>query len=208
MTLEDGAQLELDETFLSVAESAALFHALMHEVPFAERAIRVYGREVLQPRLVAWVGEPEAVYVYSGTEHLPSPFGPTLAGLRERVAAACQTRFNSVLCNLYRSGQDTMGMHADKEPELGPEPVIASLSLGAPRLFVLRHRGGKRHAPVDLTLGDGSLLVMRGTTQRFYRHGVPRQRKVHEPRINLTFRLIHPRASIRAAKTPTSSDLR
>lgn len=206
ITLEDGAYLELYEGFLSSAETPALFAALMNEVPFAQRAIRIYGREVMQPRLVAWVGEPEAVYTYSGTLHVPSSFGATLLALRERVAEACAAPFNSVLCNLYRNGQDAMGMHSDKEPELGSDPIIASLSLGASRRFVLRHRsapsgprvkegGANQHPPVDLVLNDGSLLVMRGTTQSVYRHGLPRERAVTEPRINLTFR--HTDASLR-----------
>lgn len=186
ITLDDGAYLDLYERFLT-EEAGALFRALHHELPFAQRTIRIYGKEVLQPRLVAWVGEPEALYRYSGTVHEPAPFGPVLRALCSRVSACVQAPFNSVLCNLYRDGQDAMGMHADNEPELGDEPVIASLSLGAPRRFVLRHRQAG-HTQADLTLTDGSLLVMRGTTQRFYKHGLPRQRSVHLPRMNLTFR--------------------
>jgi len=188
LTLDHGAWLELFEPFLARDDTPALFAALMHEVPFEARAIRLFGREVMQPRLVAWVGDAEAVYQYSGMQYVPTPFGPTLQALRGRVQAACQTRFNSVLCNLYRDGQDAMGMHSDREPELGPNPIIASLSLGESRRFVLRHRQGKSHTQADLLLTDGSLLVMRGTTQQVYRHGLPRARRVTGPRINLTFR--------------------
>lgn len=188
--LDDGAYCELYPHWLSADAARASFDALLREVPFAQRAIRVFGREVLQPRLVAWVGEPDAIYRYSGTTHVPEPFGPALSALRERVGREAGERFNSVLCNLYRDGKDAMGMHSDREPELGPAPVIASLSLGAARRFQLRHRKGKARRQLDLLLEHGSLLIMRGTTQQHYRHGIPREPAVTEPRINLTFRRI------------------
>jgi alkylated DNA repair dioxygenase AlkB len=188
--LDDGACCELYAAWIAPADSRVLFAQLLAEVPFAQRAIRVFGREVMQPRLVAWVGEPEAVYRYSGTTHVPSPFGPVLGALCARVARQVGVPFNSVLCNLYRDGRDAMGMHSDSEPELGERPVIASLSLGAMRRFQLRHRKGKGRAGADLPLEDGSLLVMRGSLQQHYRHGVPREPRVSEPRINLTFRRI------------------
>lgn len=202
--LDDGAYCELFAAWLSPDESRASFAALLDEVPFAQRPIRIFGREVLQPRLVAWVGEPDAIYQYSGTTHLPLPFGPALRGLCDRVAIQADASFNSVLCNLYRDGRDAMGMHSDSEPELGPTPVIASLSLGASRRFRLRHRKGvgargsahqpnKPRASADLVLEDGSLLIMRGSVQQHYRHGVPRDPAVTRPRINLTFRQIQPR---------------
>jgi alkylated DNA repair dioxygenase AlkB len=189
--LDDGAHCELFPRWLSKEAARASFDALLREVPFAQRAIHVFGREVLQPRLVAWVGEPDAVYRYSGTTHLPEPFGPALRALRDSVGREAGEHYNSVLCNLYRDGKDAMGMHSDREPELGPAPVIASLSLGAARRFQLRHRKGKGHRQLDLLLEDGSLLIMRGTIQQYYRHGIPREPAVTEPRINLTFRRIH-----------------
>jgi alkylated DNA repair dioxygenase AlkB len=193
--LDDGGYCELYSGWLTPAEARAQFAALRAELPFERRAIRVFGREVFQPRLVAWVGEPEAVYAYSGVKHVPTPFGPTLRALRDRVAQQAGVAFNGVLCNLYRDGNDAMGMHADREPELGPAPVIASLSLGAARRFLLRHRKGAGHAQADLVLEDGSLLIMRGTLQQHYRHGIPRALTVREPRINLTFRHILPVAA-------------
>jgi alkylated DNA repair dioxygenase AlkB len=105
------------------------------------------------------------------------------------VSAAADLRFNSVLCNLYRDGRDSMGMHSDGERELGQNPVIASLSLGAVRRFQLRHRR-RKGAGLDLDLPDGSLLIMRGALQHHYRHGVPKQPQINAPRINLTFRKI------------------
>jgi alkylated DNA repair dioxygenase AlkB len=140
------------------------------------------------------VGDPDAKYTYSGLSNEPLPWTPALLDLRASVARAADTSFNSVLCNLYRDGNDSMGFHADAEPELGAEPVIASLSLGAERKFQVR---AKRDAAdrLDLQLSNGSLLVMRGALQQNYRHAVPKQRGIAEPRINLTFRWIRPRAS-------------
>lgn len=188
--LSAGAFCELHEGFIAQDETSALFDALRREVPFAQRPIIVFGREVMQPRLTAWIGDPEAVYRYSNVVHQPLPFGPILEALRARVSAFSDVPFNSVLCNLYRDGDDAMGMHSDAEPELGPDPVIASLSLGAERKFVLRARGKKAAPACELTLADGSLLVMRGSTQREFKHGLPRVRGLVEPRINLTFRRI------------------
>jgi len=191
--LSEGAWCELHEGFVAASETRALFDALRSEVPFAQRPIIVFGRSVMQPRLTAWVGDREAVYSYSNVVHEPLPFGPVLQALRARISEFVGVPFNSVLCNLYRDGEDAMGMHSDSEPELGALPVIASLSLGAERRFLLRAR--KAQAGVeqarDLTLADGSLLVMRGTLQREYKHGIPRERGLCQPRINLTFRRIH-----------------
>lgn len=190
--LGEGAYLELDPHWLTAERALACRARLMEEVPWAERAIRVFGREVMQPRLVAWIGDADAVYTYSGVRHAPLPWTPTLAALRMELAERASLCFNAVLCNLYRDGHDSMGMHSDAEPELGPEPVVASLSLGAARRFTLRHRRGPARGKLDLALTTGSLLVMRGTTQVHYRHGVPKQPAVHEARINLTFRRIYP----------------
>lgn len=201
--LSANAFCELHENFVPASECGALFTALARELPFAQRPIVVFGREVLQPRLTAWIGDPEAVYRYSNVVHEPLPFGPILAGLRARVSELTEVPFNGVLCNLYRDGDDAMGLHSDSEPELGPEPVIASLSLGAERKFVLRAKkraatpgsAGQREGAVsalDLTLTNGSLLVMRGNTQREFKHGIPRQRGLTAARMNLTFRMICP----------------
>lgn len=138
-----------------------------------------------EPRLSAWYGD--AAYTYSGKTRQPHAWMPILDALRQRIEIACQARFNSVLLNLYRNGQDSMGLHSDDEPELGPEPLIASLSLGAERRFVLRHKTltDQRHT---LTLAHGSLLLMAGRTQHAWKHGLPKAKSVAEPRINLTFR--------------------
>src|SRR5262249_39731777 len=116
-----------------------LFVGLRDEIAWRQERIRIRGREYVQPRLVAWFGDPEASYTYSGLKLVPEPWTARLGLLRTRVERAAGAPFNSVLCNFYRNGTDSMGMHADKERELGPNPVIASVSLGVTRRFVMRH---------------------------------------------------------------------
>jgi alkylated DNA repair dioxygenase AlkB len=188
--LPDDGIVELFPEFVSSDQCAATFDALRAVVPFAEKEIVIFGRPVMQPRLTAWIGDAGVVYRYSGTRNEPAPWPDVLSELRTRVSDAAGVPFNSVLCNLYRSGSDSMGMHSDSEPELGRNPVIASLSLGAVRCFQLRHRK-RKGVGLDLDLPDGSLLLMRGALQHFYRHGVPKQPTIPGERINLTFRLVN-----------------
>ena len=190
--IEGGGLLTLRDPWLPANEAEALFAALQDGLAWKQEKIKVFGREHLQPRLTAWYGDPGASYTYSGLALAPLPWTPELAALRARVEEASGVAFNSVLVNHYRGGDDAMGFHADAERELGPNPVIASVSLGAHRRFVLKPTRKIQHAePVELSLGGGSLLVMGGTTQHFWRHGVPRQAGVGA-RINLTFRRILP----------------
>jgi alkylated DNA repair dioxygenase AlkB len=184
-----GGQLELIDGFVARDASGPLFEALRAEIPFVQRPIRMMGRTIMQPRLTAWIGDPGTAYTYSGVLNEPAAWPPALYALRARASDRAAEAFNSVLCNLYRDGNDSMGFHADAERELGPEPVIASISLGATRRFQLRHRRDSSDR-VDLELHDGSLLIMRDTLQQYYRHAVPKQRAITEPRINLTFRRI------------------
>jgi alkylated DNA repair dioxygenase AlkB len=189
--LPDRSTCELFHGFVPATDTAELRERLCAELPLEARAIRVFGREVMQPRLVAFVGDPEARYTYSSTLQEPLPWTPVLATVRERVEQLLGLPFNAVLCNLYRDGRDSMGMHNDAEPELGENPIIASLTLGAARKFIIRHRRGAEHGKLDLMLGDGSLLVMRGEMQRHYRHGLPKQSAPVAARLNLTFRLVN-----------------
>lgn len=186
-----GADLAFDPAWLARAEADALFERLLAGVPWSVHRIRLFGRLVDSPRLSCWIGDPGAGYTYSGTRFEPHSWPPALADLRVRVADACGEEFNSVLANLYRDGGDAMGWHRDDEPELGPRPVIASLSLGATRRFVLKEAlpaGAPRRRVLEL--GHGSLLRMAGDTQRNYRHALPRTARAVGPRINLTFRRI------------------
>jgi alkylated DNA repair dioxygenase AlkB len=184
-----GATAALHERFLSESEAGALFDTLRTRVRWEQHTVRLFGREVPSPRLSAWYGDPEAVYRYSGVTHRPHPWIPELDELRSRVELETGSSFNSVLLNLYRDGSDAMGWHADDEPELGPEPTIASVTLGAARRMRFRHRT-RKEMTASVTLSNGSLLVMAGATQRHWLHAVPRTRTVHAERINLTFRRI------------------
>lgn len=184
-----GAELALIENWLAPSEADALLVNLRTAISWENHRIRMFGREVASPRLSCWIGDPGVSYVYSRTRFEPHPWPDVLLDLRERVEQACGARFNSVLANLYRDGRDAMGWHSDDEPELGPQPVIASLSLGEARRFLLRAREGGSRAH-ELTLGHGSLLRMAGDTQRHYRHALPRMARVTTARINLTFRQI------------------
>jgi alkylated DNA repair dioxygenase AlkB len=185
-----GADLWLDPGFLAPAEAAEAFAALRGTIPWEVHRIRLFGREVDSPRLSAWIGDAGATYRYSGATFTPLPWPPGLSAIRDRVAAAAGQPFNSVLANLYRDGRDYMGWHSDDERALGPRPVIASLSLGATRRFRLRRRDDPACA-LDLELVAGSLLLMRGDTQRTTRHALPRTAKAVGERINLTFRAVH-----------------
>lgn len=187
-----GASLLLDEHAWPTARADALFAALQAEIPWQTLRLRIFGREVDAPRLACWIGDADAVYTYSRTRFEPQPWTPSTRRLRRELHARLGMDFNSVLANLYRDGRDSMGWHSDDEPELGNEPVIASLSFGATRSFQLRTRNTPRKT-LTLELGHGSLLMMAGRTQALYQHALPRRMRVSEPRINLTFRQINPR---------------
>jgi len=182
--------LDFEPGWLSADEAARCLAAVRTEVTWAEREIVLYGKRIMQPRLVGWAGD--VPYRYSGQTLEPRPFTATVRALTERVNEFADARFNHVLLNRYRDGRDNMGMHADDEPELGPDPVVATLSLGATRRLTLvprRPRDGERRA---VELPSGSLLVMRGACQRRFRHGIPREPRVTDERVSLTFRLITP----------------
>lgn len=181
-------ELYLVKRFYSLPESDRLFAQLRAELVWQEEAIFIYGRWVKVPRLMCWHGDKKAWYRYSGVDHQPLPWTPMLQAIKERVEQQCQCSFNSVLANLYRNGEDSMGCHADDEKELGLNPVIASLSFGDERLFKLHHKKSKEKR--DIVLGHGDLLVMAGTLQRHWMHSVPKTKKPKTPRINLTFRQI------------------
>jgi len=175
------------------AEAQRAFDDLRLAIAWHQEEILIFGERRPVPRLVAWHGDPGARYTYSGTVHEPLPWTPVLERIRDRVHRLTGAHFNSVLLNLYRDGRDGMGWHSDDEPELGPDPVIASVSLGDSRRFCLRHRR-RKDRKLDLSLGHGSLLLMAGTTQHHWVHAVPKTSRPVGERINLTFRLVLPAA--------------
>jgi alkylated DNA repair dioxygenase AlkB len=183
-----GAWVELEADFVPAGEAVACQRALQEELSWEQREIVLFGRRVLQPRLIAWGGE--LPYRYSGQTLPPRPFTPAVAALVQRVGARQGIGFNHVLANRYRDGADSMGFHADDEPELGPDPQVATLSLGATRSLVVvpkRRRDGERRR---YGLEAGDLFVMGGTCQRHFHHGIPKDPKVVAERISLTFRRV------------------
>ncbi|HZW21610.1 alpha-ketoglutarate-dependent dioxygenase AlkB [Noviherbaspirillum sp.] len=184
------ADLRVMPAFYPGQEASALMQRLLEETPWQQEAITLWGKQHLQPRLSAWYGDPGSAYAYSGVVLQPHAWTPTLLRIKSDVENAAGQRFNSVLLNLYRNEEDSVGWHSDAEPELGQCPVIASLTLGETRTFRLRHKSRKELKPLLLDLADGSLLLMAGTTQHCWQHAVLKERRPRGPRINLTFRTI------------------
>lgn len=180
--------------WLQAAQADVLMQALLQDVRWEVHRIRMFGRMVDSPRLSSWTGDAEASYRYSGTRFAPQPWLEALQPVRTRLQDETGHPFNSVLVNRYRSGNDAMGWHSDDEPELGAQPLIASLSLGATRRFAFKHRDDAA-LKQTLELGHGDLLLMGGDTQRHYKHALPRTAKPVGERINLTFRQIAMRVS-------------
>jgi alkylated DNA repair dioxygenase AlkB len=174
--------------FYPQAEADAYFQNLYQNLAWQQEQLFIYGRWLKVPRLMAWYGDAEARYRYSGVDHQPLAWNPELLAIRTDMESACSHHFNSVLANLYRNGQDSMGCHADNEKELGCNPVIASLSFGDSR--ILRFRHSQSGYKLDIDLAHGDLLIMAGELQHHWRHELPKTRKPKQPRINLTFRSI------------------
>jgi alkylated DNA repair dioxygenase AlkB len=172
------------------AQADQLFHRLLAETPWNDGYYLAAGRRFALPRLQAWYADPGIDYRYADNLHNSHAWTPTLLALREQIERISGQRFNAVLLNLYRNGQDAVGWHADDEPDLGPAPAIASLSLGATRRFSVRPRplGEAQHVP----LPSGTLLVMDPPFQQDWEHAVLADPLVIRPRLNLTFRLVHP----------------
>lgn len=165
-----------------------LFDRLLQSLPWQQPRIQVYGKQHAIPRLQSWHGDPQAQYRYSGQLMTPEPWTPELQQLRSQVAEFGLSNCNSVLCNLYRHGQDCMGWHSDDEPELAAMPIV-SISLGAQRDFAIRHKGSQRmHS--KLALQHGSVVIMQPEFQGQWQHSLPRRAGINQPRINLTFRQV------------------
>jgi len=173
---------------MTAHEAQALYGALMDEVDFQPDRVRLYGREIITRRKVAWHGEKPFQYTYSHNTKTALPWTHSLEKLKAAVEAKSGDRFNCCLLNLYHSGEEGMAWHADDEKELAPNSAIASVSLGAERRFVFRHKTHKEKT--ELWLETGSLLLMRGETQTHWEHSLPVMKRVKAPRINLTFRTI------------------
>jgi alkylated DNA repair dioxygenase AlkB len=182
--IHDGGRLLYEPGFCSPEEADALFAWLRSDIPWRQEVVR--GNPL--PRLNAWFADDGLRYSYSGVSHVGSGWLPELAEVKRDVEAASGAAFNSLLLNLYRGGQDSIGFHTDAEPELGENPVVATVSFGSEREFLLRHRRTKE--VLTYRVGHGSLLVMGGTSQHHWRHAVPKTEGPVGERISLTFRLI------------------
>jgi len=186
-----GLSASLERCWLPAGDADRAFAEVSAEVPWEQHHIVMFGKRSAVPRLDVWMGDPGAIYSYSGIDMALHPWTPAVDSLRDRVSEAVGVRFNSALLNRYRDGCDSVGWHADDEPELGPEPVIAALSLGATRTFRLKRRDDAA-VRQSCSLQHGDLLVMSGRTQAEWLHYVPRTAKVVDERISLTFRVVLP----------------
>ena len=187
---------DADLTFSRIwreSESMDWMERLKKEIEWEQHRIKIFGKWVDCPRLSAWYGNPEALYSYSNLSLTPKAWTPTLLEVRNQLAETIDRPFNSVLLNLYRNGNDSMGWHSDDEWEMGLDPVIASISLGSPRKMKFRHRFDSQVSNFALELSQGSLLIMAGTTQKFWQHEIPKTKKLVGERLNLTFRFIQSR---------------
>jgi alkylated DNA repair dioxygenase AlkB len=185
------AEVAVFHEFFQPSESDHFFEKLLTQTNWRQDKIRMYGKQIDLPRLTAWHGDPGKNYSYSGISMQPDAWTEPLLQVKRRVDSAAGVRFNSVLLSLYRTGQDGLSWHQDNEPELGENPVIASVSFGDVRSFQFKHKYKKELRTVSIDLTHGSLLIMRGTTQQFWVHQVPKTSRPVRPRINLTFRVIY-----------------
>jgi alkylated DNA repair dioxygenase AlkB len=181
--------MEYQPGFFTKAECDALIPSLKTNIRWNQETIQMYGKLLNTPRLTAWYGDNSKTYAFSGKKYDPYPWTDELLFIKSRVDAAAGITFNSVLLNLYRNGNDSVAWHADDEPELGVNPVIASVSFGQMRRFDVRHKTDKKQK-YSVELESGSLLIMKGNLQHHWEHQVPKSTKALGERINLTFRVI------------------
>lgn len=171
------------------AECDMYINELQQAIEWKQEPITIYGRTVMQPRLTAWYGDPGKIYSYSGITMQPRAWTPALLKIKQRIETVSPVVFNSALLNLYRDQHDSMGWHRDNEKELGINPVIGSVSFGAPRTFQFRHYNDKSLRQ-SLELTHGSLLLMKGETQHHWEHSLPKRSREMGVRVNVTFRVI------------------
>lgn len=187
--LKDASLIYFPRAF-AAEEADALLDYCLRGLPWRQDSLTIAGKRVAIPRLQNWFGDPDAHYSYSGLALSPLPWPAQMLQIRDRAEVIARQSFNAVLANYYRNGRDSVGWHSDDEKELGLQPVIASVSLGATRVFEMKHRHDKSIKTLRLPLTHGSVLVMKGGTQQFWRHQLPKAEEITQPRVNLTFRKI------------------
>lgn len=184
------ADIELFEKASSPISEEDYLQRLITEVPWRSESITLYGKTFLQPRLLEFFGDEGVFYRYSKKQYTAKPWIPLLSELRNVAEKISNTSFNCVLANYYRDERDSMGFHSDNEPELGTNPTIVSMSFGATREFVLKHKTKKEISPVRIPLSSGSILILKGATQQHWVHGIEKKKSRIGPRVNLTFRRV------------------
>lgn len=162
--------------------------AFIKNINWKQEEMNMYGKQVMFPRLTSWYGDSDKPYTFSGITLNPHPWNKELLEIKDKIEPKCEVKFNSVLLNLYRDGNDSISWHTDAEKELGKNPLIASVNFGAERKFQLKHRDNGEK--VNLILQHGSLLIMKGEIQHYWLHQVPKTKEVLKERVNLTFRVI------------------
>ena len=161
---------------------------LISDIKWKQESMKMYGKEIPFPRLTSWYGDNDKPYSFSGIKLQPNPWSPGLLKIKSDIEPKAEVSFNSVLLNRYRDGSDSISWHTDAEKELGTNPVIASVNFGAERKFQLKHK--ETNERIDILLKHGSLLIMQGELQHFWKHQIPKSKKVNQERVNLTFRVI------------------
>lgn len=190
LTLPQDGNIDFCCDFYSLSKASELMQLLTKNIQWRSDKIQMYGKLLDQPRLTAWYGDFGTTYTYSKIQMKPEPWFKELLDVKQDIEKFTKTSFNSVLINLYRDGNDHVFWHSDDEPELGKNPIIASLSLGETRRFHFKHKFQKDLKTISMDLNSGSLLIMKEKTQEFWQHRLSPSKKSLEPRINLTFRKI------------------
>ena len=191
MIIEDeGASAPYIDEFFSKDEADAYLQKLMGETPWVGETVKIFGRERPARRRTCFYGDTGVTYGYTGLKKAAAPWTATMLKIKEAVEAHEKTTFNYALLNLYVDGRDMIGWHADDETDLVPGGVIASISLGAERDFMIKKMDNAAHMLVKIALAHGSLLTMKGDMQRRYKHSVPERKKCAKARINITFRQV------------------
>lgn len=178
-----------EASFFTKEYADLLFAKLIRQVKWKQESIRLFGRLVLQPRLIAYYGDEKINYSYSGVRHVPNKWIEPISDIKSEVEKKFKVKFNSALINLYRNGSDSMGWHRDNEASLGINPTIVSISFGIERKFQFR-QWKEKDEKISVKLEHGSALLMKGETQHYWEHQIPKSKRIIDPRINITFRRI------------------
>ena len=186
----DNLSVKYIENFFDFDQSQLYLKHLINDIKWKREKIRMWGREIVTKKRIAWYADEGKSYTYSGSTFHPDQWNELLLEIKKYVEQYMNFQFNSVLLNEYPNGKVGMGWHSDDERELGVDPIIASLSFGANRDFIFKHKTDKNLEKIKIHLKNGSLLLMLGSTQHHWKHSLPKRLKVREPRINLTFRKI------------------